>query len=630
MTPTHPPTLRDPDLDAQLREQGFVVVDDVLSEDVLDRIMRIAERVYVDDRSGFHASNLSGAHEYRHAVNREVSPIVGEAAGVLFADYEPFFSSFVVKWVDGDTSFPSHQDWNMVDEDRHRSMNVFVPLVDMDASNGALRVLPGSHRALEHVRCSPMPPEGCESVGWTVTPDEMDVVALRRGQVLVFDHALLHCSAPNTTDAPRWAAITAFKPRGAELFHWFVPDPQRYELEVFRVDSDFFADFDIGGRPEGEPVRTEPFIRQELTKDELLARCGRPVVRADVAEVATSTSTEEPVVGSPEVTAGSVQADADLDRHLDERGWVVIDLFRSDELERLRQAHRELDHDIVLGRSFAAGFHATVVDDRAEYRRASHRAIESVVAGPCARHLVGMQLAFTNWVHKEPGAAAAPKHVDWNFVDEPEHRSLSVWAPLVDTDERTGCIGVLDRSHLAVDFVRAAAHPGYDESHEWFDTWPDALLVPLRAGQALVYDHRTVHFSQPHLGDEPRVAVTCEFVPWEADLLHFEQVGSGRFLRHTVSPEFFVTYVAGQDPRSVPGHLSVEEVERTSFDQVAGPSVAADGRPSSESSGSRADESAEPPQRTERVLVAEAPVPATRSRSTGNLLRRLRSRLRRV
>lgn len=540
------PTLLDPGQEAQLRDLGYVVVDGLVERDRLHRLQELSEQVYVDDRSGFHASNLSRHHGYRHAVNERVTPILAPAVEHLFVDHEPFFSSLVIKWPGEDSSFPSHQDWNMVDESRYRSINVFCPLVDATADNGALRVLPRSHRLLRSLRVSPMPPAGCESVGWQVTPDEMDVVELRAGQVLVFDHALLHCSAPNLSDSPRWAVITAFKPRSAELFHWYVPDPASHRVEVFAVDSDFFADIDIGTRPQGDPVRVEEYRWEPLSKRGLLELCGRPGEGS-----------------RPEVR--QVLQDPVLDTILAEQGWVQVDLLDGEGVARLRAAYDALPHRISEGRSFARGFHATMIDDRADYRQASDAAIRAVLDEPVAALLDRMTWAFSNWVTKEPGAEAAPLHVDWTFVDEDRHRSVSIWMPLVDTDEDTGCLGVVDASHLAVDFVRADTSPTYAETDDWGRSLPGARTVPLRAGQAVVFDHRLVHFSQPHGGPERRVAVTCEFVPDEAELLHFESLGGDRFRRHVVSPEFFVTYAAGGDPRSVPGHVSDSEVSAPTF-----------------------------------------------------------------
>ncbi len=265
--------------------------------------------------------------------------------------------------------------------------------------------------------------------------------------------------------------------------------------------------------------------------------------------------------------------------HLDEHGWVQVDLLSSASAESLLERYQQLDHAITVDRSFARGFHATIIDDRRAYRRACHELIVDVMAEPLERLFLDVVLTLTNFLHKEPGAEAVPDHVDWTFVDESVHRSISVWSPLCDTDEESGCLGVLDRSHRRVDFIRAAANPSYEETVAFGASLPGRRLVPLRAGEGIVFDHRLVHFSAPHLGEEPRIAVTCELVPVGAELLHFEQLEIGTFRRHLVAPSFFITYAAGQDPRAVEGHLADEEFEGRSFTSVPSPLSAAPAPP---------------------------------------------------
>ena len=106
-----------------------------------------------------------------------------------------------MKWPDEDSAFHSHQDWTMVDGTTGTgTVNVWCPLVDATLDNGTLRVAPGSHRMLDAVRCSPMPPSGDQNPGWQVGWQEMLPVEVRVGQVLIFDHATPHSSGPNTTD----------------------------------------------------------------------------------------------------------------------------------------------------------------------------------------------------------------------------------------------------------------------------------------------------------------------------------------------------------------------------------------------------------------------------------------------
>ena len=278
------PTLRSAEHEAELDERGVVVVD-LLSLGDGDRLREIVDRVYTDERRGFHASNLSADHAYRHAVAREGAPLLGRLAGHLFVDHEVYTASVLTKWPDEDSAFHTHQDWTMVDEHRFRTVNVWCPLVDTHVGNGAMRVLPGSHRVLRAIRCSPMPPAGSESPGWQVGWAEMDPVPVRAGQALIFDHAILHSSGPNDSDVVRPAVAAAFKPRSADLFHWFLPDPTSDRLEVLGIGHDFFADVVVGERPDAPVVGHDTYVADRFGKDELLARCAAPRTPAPPAAV---------------------------------------------------------------------------------------------------------------------------------------------------------------------------------------------------------------------------------------------------------------------------------------------------------------------------------------------------------
>ncbi len=284
-------TFFDDELESELSASGFVVID-LLDDDVLATLSEIIEGVYVDDRHGFHASNLSASHDYRHRVAQEVIPVIEPLVVPLLVEHEAYTASLLMKWAGTDSAFHSHQDWSMVDESRYRTVNVWCPLVDVEPANGALCVLPGSHRVLDAIRCSPMPPSGFESAGWEVDWSEMQPIPVRRGQVVVMDHAVLHSSGPNHSAAPRPAIAVAFKPTHAGLYHWYTPDPTVAECEVYAIDRDFFADIDIGEPPDAPSLGRVPFTGGRITKDELLARCDSLIEPIVSPEEPTSAETK--------------------------------------------------------------------------------------------------------------------------------------------------------------------------------------------------------------------------------------------------------------------------------------------------------------------------------------------------
>jgi hypothetical protein len=56
--------------------------------------------------------------------------------------HEVVAEGFIAKGASGQSTIPGHLDWSIVDETRHRSVNVWIPLCDTSESNGALAVVP--------------------------------------------------------------------------------------------------------------------------------------------------------------------------------------------------------------------------------------------------------------------------------------------------------------------------------------------------------------------------------------------------------------------------------------------------------------------------------------------------------
>jgi hypothetical protein len=269
------PTLLDPELQQKLADEGYVVMDALSPEDVAF-LRQGVDALFAGERRGFHASNTSNDPPYRRAVHELLAPVLQAALTPRFAGYDVVNSLAILKFAGEDSGFVVHQDWKMVDENRYRGVNVWCPLVDTDADNGGLLVLPGSHRLLNSVRCGPDFPSWYDAPGLSVSWADMVPVEVRAGQALVFDHRLLHSSAINRSDDVRPVAVAVMLPSDAQAYHWFRPEPDSDELDVLAVDNDFFFDFEVGdqaGRPQYPVVDRVPFVPDEITTAELVERC---------------------------------------------------------------------------------------------------------------------------------------------------------------------------------------------------------------------------------------------------------------------------------------------------------------------------------------------------------------------
>ncbi|MCO5229626.1 MAG: phytanoyl-CoA dioxygenase family protein [Chitinophagales bacterium] len=109
-------------------------------------------------------------------------------------------------------------------------------------------------------------------------------------------------------------------------------------------------------------------------------------------------------------------------------------------------------------------------------------------------------------------------HRDWNLVDEAQFTSLSVWTLIDGDSNQHGHLDVWPKSHLEHYSVRGR---NFD-----FEILPEKFehsrkTIYLKAGDAIIFDHRLVHASGANLSDTDRLAAVLAFLPKEAPLLHY-------------------------------------------------------------------------------------------------------------
>lgn len=216
--------------------------------------------------------------------------------------------------------------------------------------------------------------------------------------------------------------------------------------------------------------------------------------------------------------AGSITPGGRLDMDaLGREGFAVTELLNVGAVASLLAAAEAL-----AGR-LRTGFDSTLLSDDKGLRAEADHLVRSALAGPVAGLLDGVRIAFCSLVAKSPGGGASevPLHQDWSFVDEARYRSLGLWCPLVDVDTVNGCLQIVPGSHVGGHAPRAAFSPfRYAQIAEQL-RGSYLVAMPMRAGQAMLFDNRLIHASPPNRSDRLRVAATAVLVPSEAQLLYY-------------------------------------------------------------------------------------------------------------
>ncbi len=550
-----------------------------------DRVAALREevlRLYTGARTGWHSSNESMDHAYRKRVHDALADVFTDALADVLDDHRLFNTSVLVKWPGQDGAMGTHQDWTFVDEDRFRSVTVWCPLVDVEQRNGALELLPGSHRILTHSRCSPSLPDTYQDPLAGLGEDDLATWPLPAGTAIALDHAVAHRSPPNWSDAPRIAIAGAFAPSEAVLQHHYRDSSGR--IWAFDIpDAAWFQTFDIGQRPRDVPCQGErPFAPEGLSAPELLARCRRTDARTGGSDIGPSSSSSPrrsrfaglwrsrrdrrtPQVDVPDAGAPrpkTFKANA-LEVQFREQGYVVVDLLDPAACADLRTAYDDLEHGEQWNGEFARGFHTTMYDARVEYRRQVFSLIDGTLSPALEPLLEDHRICLANFTVKLPGGEPVPGHLDWNFVDEARASSATVWCALEDVTAEQGALTMLHGSHRKVDFIRPVNVRDYDRHTSLASG--DRVAVPVRAGQAVIMDNRMVHGSLGNRSDRTRVAASAVVAPRVAPLHHYWIDDDGELVRFVIDPEFFLDYEIGKDPTSSKGVVSRSVVRGVEF-----------------------------------------------------------------
>ena len=216
-------------------------------------------------------------------------------------------------------------------------------------------------------------------------------------------------------------------------------------------------------------------------------------------------------------------------------GFVTVDAIDPTQAADLRDAYLSL-----RGRE-GRGFVPDLIVDDLGYRRTASEILAEGLDDVAAGLFVDHRPFLRNFLCKHPGDdSALYLHQDWTYVDERTGaRTYIVWVALEDIDGPNGQLRVLRGSHHIDRDLRGSNLVAPWMRHE--DVLRDRLLtVPLRAGQAIVFDNALVHCSYPNHTGELRLSAAIGMRPAEAALVYFRRADDRGAHRYDIDDEFFL------------------------------------------------------------------------------------------
>lgn len=248
---------------SELKEQGYAVFD-LLDNDTLEELTDMFHSYHAETPQGFYATTHLADKNIAKEISDRLSSLLKEKIEGKFENIDLLGGAFISKSPGEKGILPLHQDWNLVDESEARSYNLWIPLVDANEENGAMRILPASHIKQTTFRGPNVAP-----VLYPISSEvdqHMFSLNMKKGQAVMYDHALWHSSPKNQTNDLRLALVMGALPLNSEMRYYH----QNGELvEEYASYPNFFFENNRDDGPKGlELIRSFEHPNAFLSKEE--------------------------------------------------------------------------------------------------------------------------------------------------------------------------------------------------------------------------------------------------------------------------------------------------------------------------------------------------------------------------
>ncbi len=234
-------SLEDTTKASELKSRGYRV-EPFLGEGDVQALLDLHRASFPEVGRDVHLTALLNDPATKKRLFEAVENIVGEKIKTLVPGFSLLYASFATKNAQSAHGRVAlHQDLSVVEHDKHLGLNAWVPLCDVDQTNGCLSVVEGSH-AFGHIGANPRNPAPYTHLLKVLDEYAIDV-PMKKGEALLFDSRLLHGSDGNITDRPRIALLLNFHPSTAtpKYYQWNQDNPD--QLELYEVNRSFLQNF---------------------------------------------------------------------------------------------------------------------------------------------------------------------------------------------------------------------------------------------------------------------------------------------------------------------------------------------------------------------------------------------------
>lgn len=224
-----------------------------------------------------------------------------------------------------------------------------------------------------------------------------------------------------------------------------------------------------------------------------------------------------------------------------EYGYFKGSLLSIDELKKLEEIYLETSPMCELNKQF----YTTIWSDNIEFKEQVDTKLKELLMPKLERYFKNYKSVFANFMVKKSGDnSSLPPHQDWSFINEKLADSITIWIPLIDVDENNGALQVCPKSNLLKNYIRPRFQNSPFGEHLEYISNNFMKSIPMKKGEALFMNSRTIHSSPNNLSDIDRIAASIVVIPEKSKIIHYvmQKENNENAYRLNVQTNFFTKY----------------------------------------------------------------------------------------
>jgi ectoine hydroxylase-related dioxygenase (phytanoyl-CoA dioxygenase family) len=237
----HNITITDKQVEQELNEKGFVVKD-LLDESEINSFLSDIF-LKINNANTKKLNYNTGADldtQIKNYTFEKIQKVLPQKLDCFFSGYEIISGIMFIKRPSNEESgqVGLHFDPTLLpDESVQRHIDIWIPLIDVDENNGALWMVPGTHRIFPpaHAITIPFPFSNIKDV----VQKHGQCIKMKAGQGLIFDNRTIHYSLQNFSSSDRPVLVLSFVPYGTEFISLYKA-PGDSPIEVYKQSKDWY------------------------------------------------------------------------------------------------------------------------------------------------------------------------------------------------------------------------------------------------------------------------------------------------------------------------------------------------------------------------------------------------------